>query len=195
MRSLVLLGLIVFVSTTDQTLAQPGKQPKYPTKEWVGKTLPDFKSDFALDGDPVTLADLKGKVVLLDFWAIWCVPCRSIFPTVTRLHETYQPKGLEVVALTTYYGKYDFKAGRVSKAKRAVPPEAEQKLLGAFAKHFKMTYRIQTMPKEQFSTYKIFAIPQALLLDKTGTVRHVVVGGNPADWKVVEEKIQELLKE
>jgi thiol-disulfide isomerase/thioredoxin len=195
MRTLLLLLGILGLAASDPVSAQAPKQPKYPTKEWIGKTLPEPKSDFALNGDKVRLAELKGKVVLVDFWAVWCAPCRGIFPTVNRLHETYKDKGLEVLALTTYYAKNDFKDGKLVKPKAPLTPQAEQEMLERFATHFKMSYRIQTMPREQFVAYKVFAIPQAMLLDRTGKVRHVLVGGNPAEWKTMETKIQELLKE
>ena len=195
MRTLLLSACLLLLGTSSESAAQTNKQPKYPTKEWIGKSLPEPKSDFALNGEKVRLADLKGKVVLLDFWAVWCVPCRSTFPTINRLHDTYKEKGLEVVALTTYYAKHDFKDNKLVKAKKPLTPESEQEMLERFARHFKLKYRIQTMPKEQFATYKVFAIPQGMLLDRTGKVRHIIVGGNPADWKTMETKIQELLKE
>ncbi|MFQ3593101.1 MAG: TlpA disulfide reductase family protein [Gemmataceae bacterium] len=196
MRMLLLvLGILVLALATGSTQAQPSKQTNYPTKQWIGKSLPPTKSDFALNSEQVSLADLKGKVVLIDFWAVWCLPCRTIFPTVNRLHETYKEQGLEVLALTTYYGKYDFQDGKLTKPKKPLTVEAERKMLERFAQHFKLGYRIQTMPKEQFAVYKVFAIPQAMLLDRSGKVRHVVIGGNPSDWKTLEAKIQELLKE
>jgi thiol-disulfide isomerase/thioredoxin len=195
MRTLLLIACLLLLGTISESEGQTNKQPKYPTQEWIGKTLPEPKSNFALNGETVRLADLKGKVVLLDFWAVWCVPCRSTFPTINRLHETYKEEGLEVVALTTYYAKHDFKGGKLVKAKKTLTAESEQEMLERFAQHFKLKYRIQTMPREQFATYKVFAIPQGMLLDRTGKVRHVIVGGNPTDWKTMETKIQELLKE
>ena len=53
-----------------------------------------------LDGRPFSLESLKGSVVVLDFWATWCVPCRSSFPFFDRLQQEYGAKGLKVVGLT-----------------------------------------------------------------------------------------------
>src|SRR2546425_993526 len=58
----------------------------------LGKPAPDFEADFALNGKPVKLADLKGKVVLLDFWAVWCVPCVSAFPHLRDWNAEYKDK-------------------------------------------------------------------------------------------------------
>ena len=50
-------------------------------------------------GEPVRLSALKGKVVLVDFWASWCVPCKTSFPALDRLYKEYAPRGLEVLAV------------------------------------------------------------------------------------------------
>ena len=61
-----------------------------------GDAAPDFKS-FKLEG---ALPELAGKVVLVDFWASWCAPCRKSFPVMTELHEKFAPRGLVVLAVS-----------------------------------------------------------------------------------------------
>ncbi len=62
-----------------------------------GKPAPDFTANDLLTNKPFSLSSLKGKVVLLDFWASWCVPCRKSNPHVKALYEQYRKKGFDVV--------------------------------------------------------------------------------------------------
>jgi peroxiredoxin len=65
---------------------------------WIGKVAPDFALT-TLDGRIVKLSSLRGKVVLLNFWATWCAPCRVEMPDVAALGRQYQSQGLEIVGV------------------------------------------------------------------------------------------------
>ncbi|MFQ5589443.1 MAG: TlpA disulfide reductase family protein, partial [Nitrospiria bacterium] len=64
----------------------------------IGKPAADFTLP-ALNGEDIALTHYRGKVVLLNFWASWCAPCREELPELDRLHRHFQPKGFEVVGI------------------------------------------------------------------------------------------------
>ncbi len=62
----------------------------------IGKEASEINAEHVVNGDLVTLADLKGKVVVLDFWAVWCGPCIASFPHLRHLHEAHSKDGLVI---------------------------------------------------------------------------------------------------
>src|SRR4029450_7795451 len=71
---------------------------------WGVSSLPDLVATQWIGQTPVKLSDLRGQVVLLDFWAPWCGPCRYTFPKLQKWHESYKNKGLVILGLTNYSG-------------------------------------------------------------------------------------------
>lgn len=70
-----------------------------PVLALIGKTVPDFlATDF--DGNPISLEQYRGKVVLLDFWAVWCGPCIAEMPTVKRVYDTYKDEGFDIIGIS-----------------------------------------------------------------------------------------------
>lgn len=73
----------------------------------IGHKAPDFTTG-GIDGKPVSLSDYKGKYVLIDFWASWCVPCRHENPNVVRLYHMYKNKGLNILGISLDVNKNDW---------------------------------------------------------------------------------------
>lgn len=193
-RSVLFVLLAALVVSASVAPGQTPDPSKYPVVGLKGKNAPGFDSDFAINGTKTSLPDLKDKVVLLDFWAVWCGPCRAVFPDLARLHKEYNGKGLEIIGVTRYYKKYEFKDGKLAKAAEELGTEDEQKMLASFVSHFKLPYRIQTSTNA-FANYKITGIPTAVLIDKKGVIQLVKIGAGKAGIKELEGKIKELLAE
>jgi peroxiredoxin len=132
--------------------------------------------DFTLkdmNGAEVRLADLKGKVVLLNFWATWCGPCRLEIPAFVELQEKYRDQGFRVVGISV-----------------DDPPEA----LPPFAKRFKVNYPlIVGVDREdvQKAYGPIFGVPMTFMIGRNGRICMKHVG--PASKEQFESEIKSLL--
>jgi thiol-disulfide isomerase/thioredoxin len=168
----------------------------------IGKPAPNFQGDFALNGRPVSLRDLRGKVVLLDFWAVWCGPCIASFPHMRDWHKTYHDQGLEIVGLTMY--NYEFKrnigfdqANGRPKAIESATRDTECDMLRQFAAHHRLNYRLLVLPRDEWQAavraYRVQGVPTVVLIDRRGLVQMVRFGSGQANAKALEEEMKKLL--
>ena len=126
-----------------------------------------------LDGKEIKISALKGKVVLLDFWATWCPPCRAEIPHFKELYDAYKSQGLEIVGLSV-----------------REKPDAVK----AFVKQNGVQYPIGiTSGKEEKAYGGIQGIPTTFLIDKKGRIAEKYLGYH--EKKVFEDKIKSLLAE
>lgn len=149
-----------------------------------------------VNGTALTPEELKGKVVLLDFWAVWCGPCIATFPHLRDWNQRFADQGLVTIGVTRYY-RYSWDA-TTSRAIRMeeLSQEAEHEALEQFAAHHELKHVFavtETSELQQF--YGVTGIPQAVLIDREGRVRMIKVGSGEANAQALEAMIEQLLQE
>jgi thiol-disulfide isomerase/thioredoxin len=152
-----------------------------------GEVAPEINVLEWIDQEPLKIADLRGRVVLLDFWATWCGPCIITFPHLKSWYEKYKDKGLVIVGVTRYYG---VAAGRDVK-----PPE-ELSFVQKFKKQYGLPYGVAIVDgEENMSKYGVTSIPTAVLIDRRGIVRFVDTGGDAGTAHDVAAMLEKLIQE
>jgi thiol-disulfide isomerase/thioredoxin len=140
-----------------------------------------------LDHKPVKLADLRGRVVLLDFWATWCAPCRFTMPKLKTLHERFKKEGLVVVGLTQFFGR---------EGNKVLTQAEELASLRAYKKDLKLPYAFAVaLDSDNDERYGVSSIPTAFLIDRRGRVRYIAVGASNAHDEELADTIKKLLAE
>ena len=142
----------------------------------IGDRAGDFTLP-ALDGSKVKLSDLKGNVVLIDFWASWCVPCRKELPALDALAKQYAEAKKPVVILAVGIDKDRANA---------------EKLLASLKVS---SVRVLLDPDGKVpSDYDVPTMPTSVVIDAKGLVRNVNAGFEPGDEKKLAAQIDALLK-
>lgn len=137
--------------------------------------------------EKLTLAELRGKVVLLDFWATWCAPCVEAFPTMLEWKQDYASQGFAIVGVTRFYGAAEG---------FTVDNASEADFVKRFASAHGLTYDIAIAKDEtNHRTYGAPVIPTAVLIDRKGTVRYIETGTSPYRLDELRETIEKLLAE
>lgn len=174
---ILMIGLVVvasisygFLSSTEstpvksETKTQQKQQREYPD-------APDFELK-DLEGNLVKLSDYRGKVVIIDFWATWCPPCRKGIPEFIALQSEYGEDKLVILGVSVDQGDL------------SVVPE--------FAKNYGINYPVLYANEDIQRKYgPIRSIPTAFIVDTTGKVRDLAVGLRPKSY--FKEQINSLL--
>jgi cytochrome c biogenesis protein CcmG/thiol:disulfide interchange protein DsbE len=137
----------------------------------LGAPAPNFTLK-TLDGQSASLADYKGKVVLLNFWASWCEPCREEMPFLQKAYETYKDQGLVVLGV-------NLKENNVS--------------IKGFADNYKLTFPILMDVDNSVAVdlYKVKPIPTSFFIDRDGNL--VQKADFPMTYEYIENTVKPLL--
>jgi thiol-disulfide isomerase/thioredoxin len=148
------------------------------------------------NGEALSIDDMKGTVVLLDFFAVWCGPCVATFPHLKKWHEQYANRGLHVIGVSRYY-EYGWDGGNSRPVRdREIEPEQEREATEHFLKHHQLQHRIAYVTDSDLQQhYLVSGIPHVVLIDRAGKVRLFRIGSNPQNAVDLEEAIVECLDE
>jgi thiol-disulfide isomerase/thioredoxin len=153
---------------------EAAKPPALEIAEWI-------------DQQPVTLDNLRGRVVILDFWATWCGPCRITIPKLNALHRKYKDRGLVVLGLTDFEngveGGGDSRAEQVAYLRRY---KRENGVAYGFA---------VAESHDNNANYNVTSIPTAVLLDRRGRVRFITVSADEDEARALASMVEKLIDE
>ncbi|MCB9422286.1 MAG: TlpA family protein disulfide reductase [Ardenticatenaceae bacterium] len=138
-------------------LQSGGSQPvaSAPEVPEQGKSAPNFTSP-VLSGGEVALADYSGDVVIVNFWATWCPPCKAEMPGINAFYERHQEEGLVVLAVNA---------------------KESESLVRPFIEASGFTFPVLLDPAGSVvNQYQIRSFPTTLIIDRDGVVRHIQVG-------------------
>ena len=165
-----LIALAVGAAAAFAVLSGPGA----PAPVGRGSPAPGFTLERLADGAPVSLSDLRGQVVLVNFWATWCKPCEDEMPAMERLYRMLRAEGFELLAISVDHD----------------PDEVRR-----FRERLGLSFPILLDPGQQVArAYLTFRFPESLLIDPDGVVLERYIGAKEWDAEAYVERIRRLLR-
>lgn len=148
----VVLVAVVLVAVLAVAFARSGGPPRSPL---IGRAAPDFALT-TIGGETLSMHELRGEVVILNFWASWCVPCREEAPLLERTRRAYEGRGLRVVGVLYQDAQAD---------------------AAAFAEQYGLGYPSVIDPDGRTAIdYGVIGIPASFLIDREGVIRALQIG-------------------
>ncbi|HSG06579.1 MAG TPA: TlpA disulfide reductase family protein [Nitrospiria bacterium] len=141
----------------------------------IGYFAPNFRLP-AMDREDISLASLKGKVVLLNFWATWCGPCRAEMPSMEALYKEFKGRKFEILAISSDID-----------GERPVRPFVEALGL-TYPILFDADFRVD-------NKYLIRSVPTSLIVDKSGVITHRIQGSLNWNSPEMRELVRQLIEE
>jgi len=168
-RLLGACALLLLLPLSTQSAQRPAPDFTLPRLTAPAADAPENRSAPA----SVSLAQFRGRVVYLDFWATWCPPCRQSFPWMDEMAERYREDGLSIIAIGL-----DRKAEQAQRFLQTAQP-------GFIVAH--------DADGDVATAYRLRAMPTSFLIDREGRIVSTHIGFRPEDRQQLETRIQELL--
>lgn len=140
----------------------------------LGQPAPPFKM-FAVNGQPVSIDGMKGSVVILDFFATWCPPCRESIPYLVELNRKYGKQGLQIVGMSV--------------------DEGGERTVKAFIQERKINYPVVMAGMKLQQDYGLRSIPVMYVIDRNGNVVERYIGFSDNIGRSMESTVKRLLTE
>ncbi len=169
MRNIIIFSLLLFASST--SLAADQLADVSVASQTARPSAPDFVLE-KLHGGKARLADYKGKVILLNFWATWCVPCRVEMPGMETVWQKYKDQGFLILAVSV--------------------DEGSRERVETFSRIMNLSFPILLDPDSEVSDlYQVSTMPTSFLIDANGKISSRIIGteewSSPESIKLVED--------
>ncbi len=158
--------------------------------DYFGKAAFPISAPTWLNSSPLKLEEMKGKPVVVLFWAPWCTYCRALMPNIVKIYNENKDSGLTVIGYTRLYGSYRDDLGDKGKVTKE---EEIENIKNHLARH-NMQFPIAIAEEKSVSdSYKITGIPTMIFISKKGKINYIKIGGGNIPF--IKDKIKTLLQE